>query len=95
MPAATALIFILATAQPAKPPGHHPATTYSDGDTANHKIEPWLSDCRTLSDAVGQMSDAVGGLSDCQMSDTVGRVSDACRTPVGTVGQCLTGKGRW
>ena len=39
--------------------------------------EPWLSDCRTLSDAVGQMSDTVGC---CR---TVGCRS--CRT---TVGRC-------
>ena len=55
--------------------------------------EPWLSDCRTLSDAVERMSDAVGGLSDSQMSDAVECLSDACRTNVGAVGQCLTGKG--
>ena len=43
--------------------------------------EPWLSDCRTLSDAVGRMSDAVGRMSDCRMSE----LSDQCRS---TVGRC-------
>ena len=58
--------------------------------TVRARVEPWLSDCRTLSDTVGQMSDTVGVMSDCRMSDTVGRLSDTCRSYVGAVGQVLT-----
>ena len=50
---------------------------------ASSDFEPWLSDCRTLSDTSVGLSDTVGRLSEATVGHTVGRLSDGCRTAVG------------
>ena len=61
-------------AQPPPPPPWRPPHGSVAAHGVDARLEPWMSDCRTLSDAVGQMSDTVRGVSDCRMSDAIGRM---------------------